>query len=219
MLSVTATDESAVCLNIASASKGTIVTDISSNGHINIKAGIEQGASFVYDFGSDAGADAAIKVGFAGRSRMAFFPKDGTSIQFSPRGPFAFFANGKYTEMHWEWEKFYGLFAGHDVFAQVDGNSHFESWSGTVILRNSNNLRAYNGSDTSRYAYYPYFSSPGKNRSVNGTITVNADLSNTSIADIESTYANQLKSATTLNAAIQNDYTWTGFSGTGRLLQ
>ncbi|MBP5773925.1 MAG: hypothetical protein J6W35_07620 [Eubacterium sp.] len=41
MLSVTATDESAVCLNIASASKGTIVTDISSNGHINIKAGIE----------------------------------------------------------------------------------------------------------------------------------------------------------------------------------
>ena len=216
MLSVTATDESAVCLNIASASKGTIVTDISSNGHINIKAGIEQGASFVYDFGSDAGADAAIKVGFAGRSRMAFFPKDGTSIQFAPRGPFAFFANGKYTEMHWEWEKFYGLFAGHDVFAQVDGNSHFESWSGTVILRNSNNLRAYNGSDTSRHAYYPYFSSPGKNRSVNGTITVNADLSNTSIADIESTYANQLKSATTLNAAIQNDYTWTGFSGTSK---
>ena len=177
---------------------------------------MEQGASFVYNFGSSSGADVAVNVGFNGRSRISFTPQDGTSIQFAPRGPFAFFSNGKYTEMHWEWEKFYGLFAGHDVFAQVDGNSHFESWSGTVILRNSNNLREYNGSDTSRSAYYPYFPSPEKNRSVNGTITVNADLSNTSIADIESTYANQLKSATTLNAAIQNDYTWTGFSGTSK---
>jgi len=52
MLSVTARDESAICLNIGAAEHGTIVTDITTNGHINIKAGMEQGASFVYDFGS-----------------------------------------------------------------------------------------------------------------------------------------------------------------------
>ena len=91
--------------------------------------------------------------------------------------------------MNWEWDKLYGIFGGHDVFAQVDGNSHFESWSGTVILRNSNNLRQYNGSDP-RYSsrYYPYFPSPTKTRLQNGTITVSQDLSETSISDIETTY-------------------------------
>jgi len=79
---------------------------------------------------------------------MNFNIGDNTSINWNPTGPMGFYCNARHTEMNWEWRKLYAIFGGNDVFAQVDGNSHFESWSGTVILRNSNNLRGYNGSDS-----------------------------------------------------------------------
>ncbi|MBR4890248.1 MAG: hypothetical protein IKU15_02880 [Clostridia bacterium] len=53
----------------------------------------------------------------------------------------------------------------------MDGNTHLESWSGTVILRNSNPSLALK---TDRY--YPYFNS-GTNYDKSGSIDVYQDLS------------------------------------------
>lgn len=215
LLTISAYNNSAVAIGIGAAEGGTINADLTTNGNINIKAGLREQSQFVLDWGSDIGANAATKVNYSGKSRMNFNIGDNTSINWNPTGPMGFYCNARHTEMNWEWKKLYAIFGGNDVFAQVDGNSHFESWSGTVILRNSNNLRAYNGSDSQRHSLYPYFPSPTKNRSQRGSIKVDADLSEMTIADIENTYASQLKSATALPPS-ENAMTWTGFSGTSK---
>lgn len=218
MVSYTTGDESAIGIGIGAADGGTIDADITTTGHINIRAGLDnRGDRFLFELGSvpSKPTDSLIKIALGGKLRALFEPYDNTSLNFCPAGPFGFFCNAKQTEVNFEWSKFYGLFGGADVFAQVDGNSHFESWSGTIILRGSNNLRDYNGSESSHRAHYPYFISPTKNRTVTGTTIINADLSNMSTADIESTYASQLKTATALPISA-DVYTWTGFSGTSK---
>ena len=217
LLSITSGDIGGVAIGIGTSPGGTINADITSGGYFNIKAGLEGSATMACDFGAQGGSDTGIKLCFepSSRTRIACELAGNTSIKFNPRKAFGFFCGAEQTEMNWEWQKFYGLFGGHDVFAQVDGNTHLESWSGTVILRGSNNMRDYNGSDTNRSRFYPYFPSPTKTRSNSGSITVNADLSEMSISDIETTYSSQLKSATQLPSS-NDEFEWVSFSGTSK---
>jgi len=40
-----------------------------------------------------------------------------TSLQFNPITTFAYTFNGNNTEVLKQWERYYGIFAGHDLFA------------------------------------------------------------------------------------------------------
>lgn len=71
-----------------------------------------------------------------------------TTLNFKPKTSFGVEYAGAKTNAVFQWEKIQGIFAGCDHFIQVDGNTHFESWSGTQIFRSSNpQLKEYTNNE------------------------------------------------------------------------
>ena len=99
------------------------------------------------------GARVMRKFGATGNYSSQVLIHGTVDLAFSPGTCFGVNANPVATDITANWSKFQGIFDGNDTFIQVDGNTHLESWSGTVILR---------GQQTNPFFYkeekcYPYF--------------------------------------------------------------
>lgn len=92
-------------------------------------------------------------------------------------------------------EKFQAIMSAHDSFIQWDGDTHFESWSGTQIFRpsNPNLIKQRKDQSDNPEKYYPYFfDNETGTVTVSKTITVSKDVSNYTSQQIIDEFGSQL---------------------------
>lgn len=92
-------------------------------------------------------------------------------------------------------ERFQAIMSAHDSFIQWDGNTHFESWSGTQIFRpsNPNLIKQRKDQSNNPEKYYPYFfDNETGTVTVSKTIAVSKDLSNYTAQQIVDEFGSQL---------------------------
>lgn len=213
MLMLGAQPGSATAIGVQTANGGAISVDWSTCGMFEAKIGSQGQSETVVDLVANTGSSTGMALHLSGETLFNISTNGVTSLQFNPITTFAYTFNGINTEVLKQWERYYGIFAGHDLFAQVDGNSHFESWSGTVILRSTPKT------NSEEQKYYPIFTTDNKQTSVSGSIIVNSDLSGQTASELETTYETQLKNATRLPNGCPEDYVWNSFSGTSAYKQ
>ena len=140
-------------LNISGQSSGVVHIDKQAtyNGiyvegcHVNSGATlikenqIEEGSYVITQFNTDSRARALFKVCPDKESDtfVGFTPSGRTSINLDPQDVCGINYQSLQTDIEAKWARFQGIFEGNDSFIQMDGNTHLESWSSTVILRNS----------------------------------------------------------------------------------
>lgn len=111
-----------------------------------IRFGPGGGSKFVLDLSTNSGSNQFIKIGGGSgttKQIFAFEPMCDTSIKFSPnvydhegKGVFGLSMTPAKTDIVAQWDAFEGIFEGNQVFAQVEGDSHFEFLDdSTIIMR------------------------------------------------------------------------------------
>lgn len=131
-------DNGTLAMRIAANTDGAIIMDWTSEGNTAIKMGNEKGATSVYEivpaensnthfkFSPDKGSAAVIAIEPHGNFSFKVSPENSCGISFTPIN----------TDIVCQWENFEGIFEGTDVFAQIEGNSHFEFLNdSTIIMR------------------------------------------------------------------------------------
>ena len=116
----------------------------SSDSYSCLRFGPDAGAKFILDATPNSGSEWFIKFGggTGGTAQVvAIEPMCDTSIKFSPSGNGAYYKSvfglsctPRCTDIVEQWGAFEGIFEGQQVFAQVEGNSHFEFWNDTKII-------------------------------------------------------------------------------------
>lgn len=143
-------DEGTVGVRMAAQNGGQIGVDWTTAGQIGIKMGSESGAVGIYEivpaadslthfkFGPDEDCYSAIAIEPHGIFSYKVAPEAVCGINFTPT----------YTDIVSQWHAFEGTFEGNQVYAQVEGNSHFEFLDdSTVIMRGPSTI----GWDASTY--------------------------------------------------------------------
>ena len=164
---------------------GSFAMDLGGYGDTNIK--FAPGGNFCFDCCPPGGTNHFQYSPDGGTHTFAFHQSGITSVRFDSKSTFGLNFEAYNTEIECKWNKMLKICDGNDHFIQMDGNTHLESWSGTVILRNSNPSLALK---TDRY--YPYFSS-GTNYDKSGSIDVYQDLSSYTQSDLITEFDTQLK--------------------------
>ena len=131
-------DEGTVGVRMAAENGGQIGIDWTTAGQVGIKMGSESGAVGIYEivpaansltrfkFGPDEDCYSAIAIEPHGIFSYKVAPEAVCGINFTPA----------YTDIVSQWHAFEGTFEGNQVYAQVEGNSHFEFLDdSTVIMR------------------------------------------------------------------------------------
>lgn len=97
------------------------------------------GSYVITQFNTDSNARALIKFCPDQQSDtfFGFTPSGKTSINIDPSDVCGINFQSLQTDIETKWTRFQGILEGNDSFVQMDGNTHLESWSSTVILRNS----------------------------------------------------------------------------------
>lgn len=121
-----------------SSSNSNIGIDWTTQGNVGIKLGSESGAIGIYEFtpaadsithfkfGPDEKCKTAIAIEPHGIFSFKVAPEEVCGINFTPA----------FTDIVNQWHAFEGIFEGNQVFAQIEGNSHFEFLDdSTVIMR------------------------------------------------------------------------------------
>lgn len=124
--------------------------DWTTEGNVGIKLGSESGAMGIYEFtpaadsithfkfGPDESCKTAIAIEPHGIFSYKVAPEEVCGINFTPA----------FTDIVNQWHAFEGTFNGNQVYAQVEGNSHFEFLDdSTVIMRGPSTI----GWDASTY--------------------------------------------------------------------
>lgn len=219
---ICSSDSGRLGMQLATTDSSTIgiVASCGGSSTTQIKYGIGGNSKLIGDIVPDDGSSTYFRFGpdnFAETS-IFFEPSGITSIKFNPLYAFGLTVEPNHSEIICQWNRFKGIFEGNDSFVQVDGNTHLESWSGTVILRNSEINPVAEKISRTNYMHYPKLYEATKEISVQGEIIIDTDLSNMSISDIETQFASELKNATSLpkDDPHNNDYTWNRFTGTSK---
>lgn len=219
---VCASDSSRLGMQLATTNNSTIgiVASCSGDSITQIKYGIGGKSKLIGELVPDDGSSSYFRFGpdTSAETSIFFEPSGVTSIKFSPIYAFGLTVEPNHSEIICQWNRFKGIFEGNDSFIQIDGNTHLESWSGTVILRNSEINPGAEKSSRTEYMHYPKMYETTKEISVQGEIIVDADLSNMSISDIETQFELELKNATSLptDDPHNDDYTWNRFIDTSK---
>lgn len=219
---ICSSDSSRLGVQLATRGSSTIgiVASCGENSITHIKYGIGGDSKFIGDFVPEDGSSSYFRFGpdASAETSVFFEPSGVTSIKFSPIYAFGLTVEPKHSEIICQWNRFKGIFEGNDSFIQIDGNTHLESWSGTVILRNSEINPIAEKSSRTEYMHYPKMYETTKVISVQGKIIVDTDLRSMSISDIETQFASELKDATSLpnDDPHNDDYTWNRFTGTSK---
>lgn len=111
-----------------------------------IRFGPGGNSKFVLDLSTNGGSNQFFKIGGGSdttKQVFAFEPMCDTSIKFSPniynhkgKGVFGLNITPEKTDIVAQWNAFEGIFEGNQVFAQVEGDSHFEFLDdSTIIMR------------------------------------------------------------------------------------
>lgn len=219
---ICSSDSSRLGMQLATTGRSTIgiVASCGGNSTTQIKYGIEGDSKLIGDIVPDDGSSTYFRFGpdSLAETSVYFEPSGVTAIKFAPIYAFGLTVEPKHSEIICQWDRFKGIFEGNDSFIQIDGNTHLESWSGTVILRNSEVNPIAEKQSRTKYEHYPKMYETTKEISVQGEIIVDTDLSSMSISDIETQFASELKNATALpdNDPHNSDYTWNNFTGTSK---
>ena len=192
----------------------------------------KSGGSLLMDLGGTA--NSMIKIAPSGTFTITANPSGNNTFSYNPDGGnhIFHFAQSGTTSFNWDtqncfglnmiaantdleakWYNLRGIFDGFDHFIQMDGNTHLESWSSTVILRTSDPYQNINGSE--RNPFYPKFTAP-EGKSQTGSIGVDKDLSNYTIQEIEEEFSSRLKDATYVSGNSFIKYIWKRFTNTSK---
>lgn len=179
---------------------GSIINDWDAQGQIVISKNAASGALLTtrQSVNSSAsyakieevmGGTAAYYFGSVGDTSISMNYHGTTAINIAPEKVFGINIAPEKTDIECKWDKFQGIFEGNDSFMQIDGNTHFESWSGTFILRASAPL--YDSAPTG--SHYPLFQNTiAGEREIKYSITVDGDYTSASSQTIIDTFGNQL---------------------------
>lgn len=133
-------------IRIGAADGAEFYMDLEPNGGSSslIRFGPGSGSKFVLDLSTNGSSNQFFKIGGGSdttKQVFAFEPMCDTSIKFSPniynhkgKGVFGLNITPAKTDIVAQWNAFEGIFEGNQVFAQVEGNSHFEFWDNTKII-------------------------------------------------------------------------------------
>lgn len=219
---ICSSDSGRLGMQLATTGSSTIgiVASCGGSSTTQIKYGIGGNSKLIGDIVPNDGSSTYFRFGpdESSETSVYFEPSGVTAIKFAPIYAFGLTVEPKHSEIICQWDRFKGIFEGNDSFIQIDGNTHLESWSGTVILRNSEVNPVAEKYSRTKYEHYPKMYETTKEISVQGEIIVDTDLSSMSISDIETQFASELKNATALpdNDPHNNDYTWNNFTGTSK---
>lgn len=153
--------------------QGKIAIQADGNCPVGIYLG-KKGGSLLVDLGGTA--NSMIKIAPSGTFTITANPSGNNAFSYNPDGGnhiFHFSQSGT-TSFNWDtqycfglnmvavktdleakWYNLRGIFDGVDHFIQMDGNTHLESWSSTVILRMSDPSQNIVGSESNHC--YPKF--------------------------------------------------------------
>ena len=179
---------------------GSIINDWDADGQIVVSKNAGSGGLLTTRQSANYGASyakieevmngtAAYYFGSTGDTSISMNYHGTTAINIAPEKVFGVNITPEKTDIECKWDKFQGIFEGNDSFMQIDGNTHFESWSGTFILRAS--APFYDSLPTG--THYPLFqNTTSGGRDVKYTITVDGDYTSASSQTIINTFGNQL---------------------------
>lgn len=135
-------------IRIGAAGGAEFYMDLEPNGGSSslIRFGPGGGSKFVLDLSTNGGSNQFFKIGGGSdttKQVFAFEPMCDTSIKFSPniynhkgKGVFGLNITPAKTDIVAQWNAFEGILEGNQVFAQVEGDSHFEFLDdSTIIMR------------------------------------------------------------------------------------
>ena len=131
-------DEGTVGVRMAAENGGQIGIDWTTAGQVGIKMGSESGAVGIYEIVPAANSLTHFK--FSPNedcySAIAIEPHGIFSYKVAPEAVCGISFTPAYTDIVSQWYAFEGIFEGNQVYAQVEGNSHFEFLDdSTVIMR------------------------------------------------------------------------------------
>lgn len=203
-----------------------VAGDYNSETYINIESsgesytclrfGTGYGGRFVLDTTTNNNSDWTIKFGGGGSDTaqvVAIQPLCDTSINFNPNGTngvFGVSCSPRCTDIVQQWNAFEGIFEGDQVFAQVEGNSHFEFWNDTKIIMRGDDI----------HVSLPTIVTDGPNIDITGTTSIDCTgytieqlmevLNNNQLADLNSelkpTFSSSGKSNLTGGSATSTEY-------------
>lgn len=142
-------------IRIGAAGGAEFYMDLEPNGGSSslIRFGPGSGSKFVLDLSTNGGSNQFFKIGGGSdttKQVFAFEPMCDTSIKFSPniydhkgKGVFGLSITPAKTDIVAQWNAFEGIFEGDQVFAQVEGNSHFEFWNNTKIIMRGQDVQVH----------------------------------------------------------------------------
>lgn len=141
-------DTGTIGIRISAAGGAEFYMDLEPNEGSSslIRFGPGSGSKFVLDLSTNNGSNQFFKIGGGSgttKQVFAFEPMCDTSIKFSPniynhkgKGVFGLNVAPAKTDIVAQWNAFEGIFEGNQVFAQVEGDSHFEFLDdSTIIMR------------------------------------------------------------------------------------
>ena len=120
------------------SSDSSIGIDWSTRGNVGIKLGSDSGAIGIYEFTPTANTITHFKFGPSDtcKTAIAIEPHGIFSYKVAPEEVCGINFTPTFTDMVYQWHAFEGTFEGNQVYAQVEGNSHFEFLDdSTVIMR------------------------------------------------------------------------------------
>ena len=121
-----------------SSPDSSIGIDWSTQGNVGIKLGSNSGAMGIYEFTPAANTITHFKFGPSDtcKTAIAIEPHGIFSYKVAPEEVCGITFTPTFTDMVYQWHAFEGTFEGNQVYAQVEGNSHFEFLDdSTVIMR------------------------------------------------------------------------------------
>lgn len=105
---------------------------------IDLKNGANSNTHFLFADGGNCQNHLGYQPAIYANTTMLLEPRGYTSIDFKPTAVCGINFQPRLTDIEAKWMSLQMIAEGVDNYIQMDGNTHLESWSGTVILRNTN---------------------------------------------------------------------------------
>lgn len=137
-------DSSVSSVNIKAGNNGATHVDYSGeyNSSINHVVHTQSGAQSIFNFQTASGAKSEIFIEAQGNTCITAELAVGSL--YKPSGVpslgnkcFGMYLGPARTDIDCKWNQLQTIWDGYDHFIQVDGETHFENWSGKIVIRSS----------------------------------------------------------------------------------
>ena len=131
-------DSGNISISLKTYDNFVIDADQKGDVKIDLKNGANSNTHFLFADGGNCQNHLGYQPAVYANTTMLLEPRGYTSIDFKPTAVCGINFQPRLTDIEAKWMSLQMIAEGVDNYIQMDGNTHLESWSGTVILRNTN---------------------------------------------------------------------------------